>query len=74
MKLINAASRIALAAALAGTTAGAALAQNAPAATAPAEAATGGAESGEIIVTARKRDETLIAVPVVVTAVGGATL
>ena len=74
MKLINAASRIALAAALAGTTAGTALAQSAPAATAPAEAATGGAESGEIIVTARKRDETLIAVPVVVTAVGGATL
>jgi iron complex outermembrane receptor protein len=49
--------------------------QAAPAETAQAsQASASAADSGEIIVTARKRSESLMSVPVVATAIGGETL
>lgn len=80
MKYLAMTTGSALAAALAFGMGGTALAQTPAATQAPASsAAAPSAESAntnneEIIVTARKRDETLISVPVVVTAIGGAQL
>jgi iron complex outermembrane receptor protein len=75
MRSIPMTSLSALAVALGLGVSGPAMAQAPSAAATPGSSTnTSSAASDEIIVTARKRDETLISVPVVVTAVGGAQL
>ena len=69
-RVLAGASHVVIVAALAGTTMPA-FAQSAPA---PTVAAIPAGDAADIVVTARKRDETLISVPVVVSAVSGVTL